>query len=79
MFTCPGSSSIKQAMPETITCASCGTELEIWSDEIKTVCSHCGATVYKERGQSCIDWCRFARQCVGDEVYERLMANKGKA
>ncbi|TAK29907.1 MAG: hypothetical protein EPO21_20325 [Chloroflexota bacterium] len=72
MLNCPGSSSLKQATPESIACPHCGTELEIWSDEVKTTCTGCKATVFKAQGQSCIDWCKFARQCVGDEVYERM-------
>ena len=23
---------------------------------------------------SCVQWCKYARQCVGEETYERLMA-----
>ncbi len=79
MSNCPGSNGLKQATPEEITCPNCGTELEIWSDELKTTCTNCKTVVFKERGQSCIDWCQFARQCVGAEIYDRLKGSEAQA
>lgn len=73
---CPGSIGIRQPSPEYENCPSCGYEVEIWSDEVKRHCPNCHLLVMKERQQSCIDWCQFARQCIGDEAYERLVAKK---
>lgn len=73
---CPGSMSLREPQPETIYCGNCGHELEIWSDERMVRCDNCGAPVMKDRGASCLDWCKMARECVGEAVYERYLATK---
>ncbi len=60
--TCPGLSQFMRPKPEYITCPHCGGQVEIWSDEEKTECDNCGATVARGM-QSCLDWCEFAAQC----------------
>ncbi|MDO8578966.1 MAG: hemerythrin domain-containing protein [Dehalococcoidales bacterium] len=69
---CPGSQSIRNPVPENIPCPQCGREVEIWTDEKKGICPGCKTTVFRERKMSCIDWCPYAKECVGPEVYERL-------
>ena len=76
---CPGAITLKEARPEYVNCPHCGEELEIWSDEIRVRCPHCSAWVTQERGASCIEWCAWAKECVGAELYERHMAARGKA
>ncbi len=67
--TCPSLSQFMRPKPEYIKCPHCGGQVEIWSDEEKTECDNCGATV--TRGvQSCLDWCEYADQCK-DVVRER--------
>ena len=40
----------------------------------KTVaCDKCGFVVYNDK-LSCVQWCKYARQCVGDAMYEQMMA-----
>ena len=72
MSSCPGSKALKNPLPETISCSGCGEELEIWTDEFKVRCRKCGAITYKQRGTSCIDWCKYAESCVGPDVLRRL-------
>jgi len=50
---------------EIIKCAYCGYSLEIFSDEAKIKCPRCKRISYKKRSISCLDWCRFARECSG--------------
>ncbi|MBI4321933.1 MAG: hypothetical protein HY675_25850 [Chloroflexi bacterium] len=69
---CPGSTSLKSPMPEYTPCPNCGEEVEIWTDEIKTTCSNCKTTVFKDRKMSCIDWCQFAKDCFGEVEYNRI-------
>ena len=69
---CPGAINIREATPEDIDCPQCGEEVEIWSDELIAKCSHCGASVSRDQGPSCIDWCNFAEECIGTEKYQRL-------
>lgn len=75
---CPGSRSIREPLPEDIACPNCGREVEIWTDEKKAVCPDCKTTVFRERKMSCIDWCPYARECVGPEVYDRLKPGEKK-
>jgi len=70
---CPGAISFREVRPDYVDCPFCGTEVEIWSDEPLARCPGCGREVTQSRGASCIDWCSYARQCVGSEKYERLM------
>ena len=40
-------------------------------------CDNCGFVAYNDLS-SCIQWCKYARKCVGDEMYEKLMGDKAK-
>jgi HD superfamily phosphodiesterase len=73
---CPGSSKFKQPQPEIIKCPNCPEEIEIWTDEIQVICPKCKQTVTRERNASCLDWCKYARECVGDITYSKYMQNK---
>ncbi len=73
---CPGSQKFKQPQPEIVKCGSCGEEIEIWTDEIKAVCPKCKNAVIREQGASCLDWCRYAKECVGDDIYNSYIQNK---
>ena len=53
-------------------CPSCGNEVEVFSTDTSVDCECCGFTVYND-AISCVQWCQYARTCVGDEEYERLM------
>lgn len=69
---CPGSKLLREPMPEDITCQECRGSVEIWTHELKATCPNCGATVFRERAPSCIDWCRFAEECIGPELYAQI-------
>ncbi len=73
---CPGSIEIKQPKPEDITCRHCSEVIEIWSDETETKCKHCGKINTRFMGPTCLEWCAFAKECVGEEKYKRLMKAK---
>ena len=36
------------------------------------ICPNCGFVVYNDK-LSCVQWCKYAKQCVGEETYEKLM------
>ena len=74
--SCPGSLSLKEPKPEYQVCSRCGYEVEIWTDEFKRRCPQCGGLIVKGRQNSCIDWCQYAKLCVGDETYARIMAER---
>jgi hypothetical protein len=73
---CPGAKRLRQPKPEIHKCPYCGSEVEIWSDEIRGVCPQCKKAVMRDGMVSCLDWCKYARECVGDDVYEDYMHNK---
>lgn len=77
--SCPGSRLIRQPVPDDIKCIHCGAEVEIWSFEAIARCPTCGGVVARLSGASCIDWCVAAKECVGEETYNRLMAERRTA
>jgi hypothetical protein len=74
---CPGAASVKEPKPEYIKCPYCGEpEVEIWSDEAETKCHVCEGIIYRELSMSCLEWCKFARECVGEEAYQKYLEQK---
>ena len=73
VFECPGATRYTKPTPEFYPCAKCGDEVEIWSDEIETKCTKCGATFARPREQGCIDHCEMARECLGEARYKKLV------
>ena len=73
-FRCPGTANLRTPTLEIKKCPQCGEEVEIFSNELKATCRNCGFTIYNDL-QSCIEWCWYARECLGEELYQRL---KGK-
>ena len=66
-----------QGKPRTPTilekiCPNCGSEIELFSIDSQRACEHCGFVAYNDT-LSCVQWCKYARQCVGDEMYEKMM------
>ena len=66
-----------QGKPRTPTleekiCPQCGNPIEIFSTDTQVTCEICGFVAYND-GLSCVQWCKYARKCVGDEMYERMM------
>ena len=52
-------------------CPECSGEVEIFSTDVKVKCSNCGFTIYNNI-ESCIQWCKYAKDCVGEELYNKL-------
>jgi hypothetical protein len=73
---CPGAKVLRQPQPEMFDCPSCGEEVEIWTDEIRGVCHNCGRTVFRDGYMSCLEWCKYGQDCVGEEAYDRYMKNR---
>ena len=53
-------------------CPQCGHEIEIFSVDTEAVCENCGFVIYNDT-LNCVQWCKYARQCVGDQTYEAMM------
>lgn len=69
---CPGSFSLRNNITLDIkTCPQCGADVELFSIDKKATCEQCGFVIYNNM-QACIDWCRYAEQCFGAELYQKL-------
>ena len=69
---CPGADRLRGA--PTITekiCPQCGNVIEIFSVDTYVICD-CGFIAYNDT-QNCIKWCKYARECVGEEIYDKFM------
>jgi ribosomal protein S27AE len=75
LYRCPGAANIRTPTLTVRKCPQCGEGIEIFSNDIAVKCSRCGFTVYNDI-QSCIRWCKEARECLGDEMYRKLMEKK---
>ena len=70
-FKCPGQDK-RNIKTEMLRCPGCGYEVEIFSDEVKVSCPKCKNLLCRERLPTCIDWCRFAKECIGEDKYKDL-------
>jgi len=68
--------SFTQPKIELVRCPHCGEDAEVWSDESDGKCAKCGQKVCRTTTQSCIDWCKYARECLGDEEHKRYQDMK---
>ncbi|HVP95478.1 MAG TPA: hypothetical protein VMS89_09965 [Methanoregulaceae archaeon] len=69
---CPGAANVRTPTLTIKKCPACGEEIEIFSNDISVKCSKCGFTAYNDI-TSCVQSCRYAKECVGEELYERLI------
>ena len=66
-----------QGKPRTPTiiekiCPRCGHEIELFSIDTERTCENCGFVAYNDT-LSCVQWCAYAKQCVGEEMYNAMM------
>ena len=66
-----------QGKPRTPTihekiCPKCGNIIELFSIDTEVACDHCGFVAYNDT-LSCVQWCKYAKQCVGEDVYNHMM------
>ncbi|MDR2468675.1 MAG: hypothetical protein LBD22_06925 [Spirochaetaceae bacterium] len=73
-YRCPGTENIRTPSLTTKICPVCGGEIDLFSIDMQAVCEKCGFIAYNDT-KTCLKWCKFARECVGDEIYERFMAD----
>ena len=66
-----------QGKPRTPTlhekvCPRCGSIIEIFSIDTEVTCENCGFVAYNDT-LSCVQWCQYAKQCGGEEMYAHMM------
>ena len=54
------------------TCPNCGNVIELFSIDTQMPCEHCGFVAYNDT-LSCVQWCKHAKACVGEEMYAHMM------
>ena len=74
---CPGQ-NFQDKIPELKykNCPKCGKEVELWPPGYLAKCTSCGCEVREESIPSCADWCKYAKECLGEEKYKALIASK---
>lgn len=65
MNSCPGRDK-RFVKAENIICPGCGSLEEIFSDEVKARCLQCKNLIHREKAPSCADWCKKAKECIGE-------------
>jgi transposase len=68
---CPGAAGLRGTPTLTIkTCPNCGADVELFSIDRKVACDQCGFVVHNSI-QSCIQWCKYAESCFGEEMVRK--------
>jgi len=78
MGSCPGQDR-RFLKAEIIKCGTCGYDVEMFSDEINVKCPGCGKSVSRTKLPSCVDWCKYAKQCVGEKRWNETKMTEGGA
>ena len=68
---CPGTANLRTPTLSIKKCPQCGEEVEIFSNDIKVTCTSCGFVICNDI-TSCVRWCKYARECVGEEMFRKL-------
>ncbi|HHT17783.1 MAG TPA: hypothetical protein GXZ77_08785 [Papillibacter sp.] len=69
---CHGADRLKTPTLDIKNCPECGAEVELFSIDTSVDCDNCGFTVYNDI-QNCVLWCKHAKLCVGEELYNKMM------
>jgi ribosomal protein S27AE len=72
---CPGSANIRTPTLSIRKCPECGEEVEVFSSDSKVECGRCGFVIYNDI-TACVQWCKYAKECVGEETYNKLVGKK---
>ena len=72
LSSCPGAVGIKGTPTLKIkACPECGHDIEIFSSDVQIPCANCGFCAHNDT-MTCINWCQYAKECVGEELYNRF-------
>jgi hypothetical protein len=72
---CPGSINLRTPTLTIKKCPQCGDEVEVFSNDVSVKCSGCGFEVFNDI-MSCIQWCKYAKECVGEATYNKLVGGR---
>jgi hypothetical protein len=70
-YKCPGSPCNGTPAIKIKKCPRCGGDVELFSIDMKVECTSCGQPVFNNIN-SCAEYCRYAEQCLGTDMYGKL-------
>lgn len=74
---CPGADKLRNPTITEKVCPRCGNIIEIFSVDTEVACDRCGFVAYND-ALSCAQWCEYAEQCIGPELYQKLVKDRKK-
>ena len=74
---CAGRGNLGTPTLRIVKCPECGSEVELFSTDVRVRCDNCGYEVYNDINL-CVMWCRHAEECIGTEMYNRLVRDRQK-
>ena len=69
---CAGRNNLGTPTLKVVKCPECGADIELFSTDVKATCYKCGFVAYNDNNL-CIMWCAHAEECVGTEMYNKLV------
>jgi len=60
-------------------CPECFETVEIFSDEKKASCTHCGSAIMVATANKCMEWCSLAGSCMAKTVKKQVKQRKQKS
>jgi transposase len=72
---CPGLDKFRNPEITEKTCPVCGETIELFSVDTSVACDKCGFVAYNDT-KSCISWCKYAKDCFGPELYDKLVTSR---
>ncbi len=75
---CPGADRLRDPKITEKICPVCGHTIEIFSCDTEVACENCGFVAYNE-ALTCAKWCKYAENCLGTELYNKLVRQPQKA
>ena len=74
---CAGKGSLGTPTLKIIKCPKCGADIELFSTDVKAACYKCGFVAFNDINL-CVQWCEHAEECVGTELYNKLVRYREK-
>ena len=59
-------------------CPKCFETLEIFSNEKKGTCIHCGGAILVSKANKCMEWCASAGKCMRKTIIKQVKKGKKK-
>jgi len=72
MSRCPGQ-DLRNLKVSYHPCPNCRHPVEFFSDELRRRCPKCNTMLNQEQTPSCIQWCKAAKDCLGPELFQKIM------